>query len=188
MDTELPVLASPRLILRLATPADIPEILCYYRDNQAYLEPFEPTREEGFYSEVYWDWIVRDRVTEFWADRSFKLFLFKQELPQQVIGAINFSHFVRGIAQSCLLGYSLAENEQGKGYMTEGLQVAIAYIFDELRFHRIMAAYMPHNRRSGNVLKRLGFVFEGYALDYLMIQDVWQDHVLASLVNQNWQA
>ncbi|MEC4867810.1 MAG: hypothetical protein SAJ11_17195 [Jaaginema sp. PMC 1078.18] len=51
-----------------------------------------------------------------------------------------------------------------------------------------MAAYMPHNRRSGSVLKRLDFVIEGYALDYLMIQDVWQDHILTSLINKDWHS
>jgi ribosomal-protein-alanine N-acetyltransferase len=65
MDAALPMLNSERLVLRLATPEDIPEIIRYYRDNQAYLEPFEPSRDEGFYSEMYWDWIVRDRVTDF---------------------------------------------------------------------------------------------------------------------------
>lgn len=187
-DVKLPVLYSSRLILRLAMPQDIPEIIGYYQENRAYLEPFEPKRDRGFYSEVYWDWVVRDRITDFWADRSFKLFLFKQELPQKIIGSVNFSEFIRGIAQSCILGYSLADREQQKGYMTEALQVAIAYIFEELNFHRIMAAYMPHNRRSGNVLRRLGFMVEGYAYDYLMIQDVWQDHILTSLINDRWQA
>ncbi len=85
------------------------------------------------------------------------------------------------------MGYSLAETEQSKGYMTEALQAAIQYVFQELNMHRIMANYMPHNQRSGNVLKRLGFVVEGYARDYLLIKGQWQDHILTSLTNPNWQ-
>jgi ribosomal-protein-alanine N-acetyltransferase len=72
--------------------------------------------------------------------------------------------------------------------MTEALQVAIAYVFDELKMHRIMASYLPHNQRSGRLLKRLGFVVEGYARDYLMINGQWQDHILTSLVNHNWKS
>jgi ribosomal-protein-alanine N-acetyltransferase len=124
----------------------------------------------------------------FFADRSLKLFIFNQNYPDRIIGSVNFANFIRGVFQSCLLGYNLAENEQGQGYMTEALRVAIAYVFEELNFHRVMAAYLPHNRRSGNVLKRLGFKVEGYAYDYLMIDRVWQDHVLTSLINPNWQA
>jgi ribosomal-protein-alanine N-acetyltransferase len=36
-----------------------------------------------------------------------------------------FNNFVRGAAQFCYLSYSLAEIEQGKGYMAEALQAAI---------------------------------------------------------------
>lgn len=37
------------------------------------------------------------------------------------------------------------------------------------------------------LLKRLGFVVEGYARDYLMINGLWQDHILTSLVDQWWK-
>ena len=46
---------------------------------------------------------------------------------------------------------------------------------------------MPHILSSGNLLKRLGFVVEGYARDYLMINNQWQDHVLTSLINSQWE-
>ena len=72
--------------------------------------------------------------------------------------------------------------------MTEGLKAATQYLFQELNFHRVMANYMPHNRRSCNVLKRLGFVIEGYARDYLLINGQWEDHIMTSLTNPNWQA
>jgi ribosomal-protein-alanine N-acetyltransferase len=52
--------------------------------------------------------------------------------------------------------------------------------------HRITASYLPHNQRSGKLLKRLGFVVEGYAYDYIMINGKWEDHILTSLVNPNW--
>jgi len=54
------------------------------------------------------------------------------------------------------------------------------------RMHRIMANYMPHNARSGDLLARLGFQKEGYAKDYLLIDGRWQDHVLTSLTAPDW--
>lgn len=50
-----------------------------------------------------------------------------------------------------------------------------------------MAAYLPHNQRSAKLLKRLGFVVEGYACDYLTIDGQWEDHILTSLTNCNWK-
>ena len=84
--------------------------------------------------------------------------------------------------------YTLAEASQGKGYMTEALKVAISYVFTELNMHRIMASYIPHNQRSGMLLKRLKFVVEGYARDYLTIDGQWQDRILTSLINHNWKS
>ncbi len=48
--------------------------------------------------------------------------------------------------------------------------------------------YLPHNQRSGKLLKRLGFVAEGYARDYLMINGQWEDRILTSLINPNWKS
>jgi ribosomal-protein-alanine N-acetyltransferase len=85
------------------------------------------------------------------------------------------------------VGYSLAESKQGNGYMSEAVSLCVEYIFDELNFHRIVANYMPRNQRSGNLLKKLGFVVEGYARDYLLINGKWEDHILTSLINTHWQ-
>lgn len=85
------------------------------------------------------------------------------------------------------MGYSLAAAQQGKAYMSEALKLAIAYVFTQLNMHRIMAAYLPHHQRSAKLLKRLGFVVEGYACDYLTIDGRWQDHILTSLTNRNWK-
>jgi ribosomal-protein-alanine N-acetyltransferase len=70
--------------------------------------------------------------------------------------------------------------------MQEAMEVAITYVFQNLNMHRIMANYMPHNRRSGNLLRKLGFVVEGYARDYLMINGKWEDHILTSLINDSF--
>ena len=71
--------------------------------------------------------------------------------------------------------------------MTRSLTLATQYMFKQQNMHRIMASYMPHNQASEAVLKRLGFVEEGFAKDYLLINGQWQDHKLTSLVNPNWQ-
>jgi len=51
----------------------------------------------------------------------------------------------------------------------------------------VMANFMPHNTRSNAVLRRLGFIVEGYARDYLFVNGTWRDHVLTSLTNQDWK-
>jgi [ribosomal protein S5]-alanine N-acetyltransferase len=188
MKSELPIITSDRLFLRIGIQEDIPQILKYFKENREYLTPFYPAWGESFFTKEYWQYQVEGNFLEFINDHSLKLFISHKKNPTKIIGTVNFSNFVRGAAHFCFVGYSLAQAEQGKGYMTESLKVATDYVFRELNMHRIMANYMPHNQRSGNVLKRLGFVVEGYARDYLMINGQWQDHILTSLTNTHWQA
>ena len=108
-----------------------------------------------------------------------RLFMF---LGERVIGSVSFTNVSRGALQGCWLGYSLDGREQGNGYMTEALRAAIPHAFRVLKLHRIMAGYMPRNRRSARVLRRLGFRVEGRARQYLLIAGRWEDHVLTSLV------
>jgi [ribosomal protein S5]-alanine N-acetyltransferase len=182
---KLPLIVSDRLFLRMGTVEDIPQIIKFYTDNKIYLTPFYPAWYVNFFTEEYWQIQVEVNIQQFINDLSLKLFIFRKTNPTIIIGTLNFQNFVRSAAQYCTVGYSLAEVEQGKGYMKEAMQAAIKYVFQELNLHRIMANYMPHNQRSGNLLKRLGFVVEGYARDYLLINGKWEDHILTSLINSN---
>ena len=176
-------LKSSRLILRHGQPKDIPAILAYYRDNQEHLAPFEPLKPSAFYTRGYWEASLNERLLDTQEGRSLRLFIFLREQPDVLIGTLNFNNYVRGVFQSCMLGYSLSEKAQGHGYMNEALQTGIRHVFESVKLHRIGANYLPHNQRSASLLKRLGFSVDGYARDYLYIAGQWQDHILTSLVN-----
>jgi ribosomal-protein-alanine N-acetyltransferase len=177
-----------RLLLRVRIPEDIPQIIQYFTINKAYLTPFSPTWGDGFFTAEYWQYQIEQYHLELIHGCALRLFIYHQINRTKIIGVVNFSSFVRGAANFCNVGYSLAETAQSHGYMTEPLQASTEYIFQELNFHRIMANYMPHNRRSGNMLKKkIGFVIEGYARDYILINSKWEDHIFTSLTNYNWK-
>ncbi len=69
-----------------------------------------------------------------------------------------------------------------KELMREALTGAIGYVFERYGLHRIMANHMPANRRSGQLLARLGFEVEGRARAYLKINGAREDHVLTALI------
>lgn len=184
----LPALESERLIIRFGAIEDIPSIIAYYRDNKTHLQPFEPLKSGNFYTPEFWQERIKHNEQEFLGDRSARFFIFKKSEPQRVIGTANLTNFVRGVFHACHLGYSLAENAQGQGFMTEALRQVCDFAFGTLNLHRMMANYMPHNGRSAVLLRRLGFRVEGYAYDYLQINGRWEDHILTSLVNPNWHS
>lgn len=115
-----------------------------------------------------------------------RFFIRIKEKPDQIIGLCNFTQIFYGPFQACYLGYKIDREYEGKGLMFEALQASIRYIFEEVGLHRIMACYMPSNLRSAKLLQRLGFVVEGYARNYLLINNRWEDHVLTALSIEDW--
>ena len=62
--------------------------------------------------------------------------------------------------------------------MTRGVALIMPFCFDVLQLHRIEAACLPSNEPSIRILRRNGFIQEGYARRYLHINGQWQDHLL----------
>ena len=181
-----PVLRTERLVLRLAETRDTPAIVRFFTENREHLAPSRPRMEPEFFTPEFWRTQVFAARAEFDGDRSLRLFVFEHD-ADEVVGTLNFTSFVRGAAQFCMVGYGLARDREGRGYMTEALRAALAYVFGELNMHRVQANYVPRNERSGRVLRRLGFVVEGYARDYLYLDGQWEDHILTSLTNPDWK-
>lgn len=154
----------------------------FRQENRFFLEPWEPKRPAEFFTVPFWYSQSRASQREFREGMSLSLTVFSRD-EQEILGVCNYTNIVRGTFQACHLGYALAEKHQGKGIMFEALGLGNRYVFEELGLNRIMANYLPWNDRSGKLLARLGFVTEGRARRFLMINDKWEDHILTSLLN-----
>ena len=93
-----------------------------------------------------------------------------------IAGVINLNNIIRGSFLSASLGYYAMARHAGQGYMQEGLELVKDYAFRQLGLHRIEANIQPSNRRSINLVKRCGFVREGYSRAFLHIEGAWRDH------------
>jgi [ribosomal protein S5]-alanine N-acetyltransferase len=177
------LIETERLTVRLPQAADVPGIVSYYGNNRDHLQPFSPTFAPDFLDETMWQEQVRMRTHEHAAGESFRAFVFLSSNPDGIVGNLNLTQVHRGALQSCVLGYNLARDQQGKGYMTEAVNGAVAFAFEKWRLHRVTANHMPRNDRSAAVLRRCGFQVEGLAPAYLLINGRWEDHVLTAIVN-----
>ncbi|HGJ5858921.1 MAG TPA: ribosomal protein S5-alanine N-acetyltransferase [Arsenophonus nasoniae] len=175
-----------RLIIRLACETDANRLVNYYCQNENFLKPWEPIRDSSYYQLSAWSKRLHI-MAEMHRRKSAFHFLLLEKCETEVIGVINFSNVIRGAFQACYLGYSMCEIWQGKGLMYEALIPTIHFMQYQQQMHRIMANYMPHNHRSGNLLKRIGFRPEGYAKAYLQINGEWRDHILMSLITKSNQ-
>ncbi len=157
----------------------------YYQANESHLKKWSPSVPITHHSLTSWALRLAEREQDFEGGNSAH-FIGTNESASLVIGTCSISNIVRGVFQSCHIGYSIDRKFEGQGKMKEIVQHAIRYAFIDLKLHRILANYMPENERSAALLKSLGFEREGYAKRYLKIDGKWEDHVLNSLINSDY--
>lgn len=175
------------IIVRTAVPSDARLISRYFTRNRAYLKEWEPRREDIFFEEQGWAQRLIKLNELHKMALGFYLLIIHAE-SGDMLGTISFSNLSRFPLHACNVGYSLDKEQQGKGIMTRAMRLACGYMFRIQNLHRIMASYMPRNKRSEAVLNKLGFQQEGMARDYLLINGHWEDHNLTSLINPDWKA
>lgn len=173
-----------KLILKVLDTRDVKQVLDYYVRNEGFLEEWEAQKSEEFYTTACQEKLLAGDLADFNTNTSLRLWIFKKEDADRVIGSLSFSNIVRGVFLSCFLGYKLDKDEINKGYMTEAVRKGIAIMFGDYGLHRIEANIMPKNVRSLKVTEKLGFYNEGIARNYLKINGKWEDHVHMVLLNE----
>jgi ribosomal-protein-alanine N-acetyltransferase len=166
-----------RLLLCLLGPESAAAVRDYGRRSASFHRPFDPLRPADFWELP----VVADRlacqVLEAEQDRSLCLFIAAKSDPDRVFGAINLRNIIRGAMMGATLGYGLAPDALGQGYMTESVKRIADIAFQELALHRVEVNIMPRNAPSLAVAERAGFVREGLSPRYLQIAGRWEDHV-----------
>jgi [ribosomal protein S5]-alanine N-acetyltransferase len=176
-------LETERLILSLPQLELAPHMVTFLERNRDHLAPWRPPEPEGLYTTAYWATQIPSLHDSFASGSGVRLWIRPKIATKQIIGSIGFTQIFRGPFASCILGYQLDHEFEGKGMMREALETAIAYMFNEQKLHRVAANYRPENVRSGRLLARLGFRIEGFAKNYLFIDGDWRDHVLTAQTN-----
>jgi len=86
------------------------------------------------------------------------------------------------------IGYALARQHWGNGYMDEALQALIKYAFQVLHFRRLEADVDPRNLHSIRTLERLGFQREGFLRERWCVSGEVQDTLFYGLLSREWEA
>lgn len=171
------------IAIRPLEPGDAGALLEIRSRTRAFLEPWEPVREERFYTPAGQEEGIRALL----AQRDAGLALpFTIVEDGAVAGAVNLSGIVRGVFENAYLGYWIDEERGGRGVATEAVRRAVAHAFGPAGLHRVQAAVIPRNAASIRVLEKAGFREEGLALRYLRIAGVWEDHRLFALTAEEW--
>jgi ribosomal-protein-alanine N-acetyltransferase len=169
------------IYIRQLDASDATALLELQINNKEFFQTYTPTRIEGFYTIEGQTKAIEANIAKSESGSSYSFGIFLNE-TDQLIGNVALTEILRGPLQSCYIGYSMDQQQNGKGYMTEAVMLAVDFAFKELKLHRIEAGVMPHNIRSMKVLEKAGFHKEGIAIKNVKINGKWEDHQVLAIV------
>lgn len=168
--------------VRLASEDDAATLAELLRVNRDFLTPWEPAREDEFFTEKHQRRALVQARSQHRAGTTVPYVILDDEA---VVGRITVNDIVRGAFQSAHLGYWVDQAHNGRGVATAAVAAVLRTAFDELGLHRLQADTLVHNVGSQRVLARNGFSRIGLAPRYLRIAGQWQDCVLHQRLDEH---
>lgn len=103
-----------------------------------------------------------------------------------LIGDVAFQ-IIKDSHRQAEIGMTLAASHHGKGYGTEAVTNLVAYLFDELQVHRIIANCDPENLPAHRLLERVGFRREGCFVESLWYKGYWASELWFAILEREWK-
>lgn len=175
----------PRVFLRRPRLSDFEEYRELRRVSADFHRPWEPIPPAG--SDPLGPDSFARYVGEAESEHRLRTLICARE-DNGIVGAMNWNEIVRGPLQSAYLGYWIGAPFARRGYMREGLRLALRHSFEELELHRVEANVRPENAASIALVRRAGFRLEGYSPRYLEIAGEWCDHERWAILVDDWRA
>ncbi|KYF92333.1 hypothetical protein BE17_36195 [Sorangium cellulosum] len=166
---ELPLLETPRLILRAFAPGDARRTSFLMDDEEVALNSFGvagPLDEE-----LTAQWI-EEHQAQFNEEMLMNLAIVLRE-DDEVIGAIHLE--IDPHNDSGEIGYWLGRPYRGRGYATEAARRVVQYGFQDMALQRIYAMHLQRNVAAGRVLQKLCMTHEGCLRRHVKVQGQYEN-------------
>src|SRR5689334_19662622 len=136
---------TPQVHVRPLTAADSTPLAALYRTNRDYLAPFEPLRDEAFFTADGQAARITDLLTEHAHGRAYPYVI---EVGGRLAGRITITNVARGPFCSGSLGYWVAADQTGRGAATAAVREVLTDCFNRHGLHRVEAATLVDNHAS----------------------------------------
>ncbi|MBS0186649.1 MAG: GNAT family N-acetyltransferase [Planctomycetes bacterium] len=173
--------SGPLVYLRRPRAEDRPEWIALRESSLDHLLRWEPRQKIRSEAER-WETFFGTSDSE-----ERKRFLIFRHEDGAMVGYVGLNGIRHGALLGCDLGYWIGRPFTRRGYMTEGLLLAIRHAFQQLKLHRVEANIQPVNAASIGVVKKAGLRFEGVALRFLQIDGKWCDHERWAMTVEEWK-
>lgn len=177
--TPFPDLYTPRLHLRRLTPDDANEIFFLRTDKevQRYIDRPKPQSLDETIKYI-------NDINALLDNNESILWGISFGTDPTVIGYICLFH-VEIENCRCEVGYLLHTDQHKKGLMKEALAAVLAYGFDIMQLHSIVASINPGNVASIALLRRVGFTQEAYFKENFFYNGKFLDTAIFTIFNSS---
>jgi ribosomal-protein-alanine N-acetyltransferase len=166
-------------VIRPPTSRDCAEFLSAVRRSRAlhgsWITPKAKTPKE-----------FADYLKRFSEDRHYGFLVIHRD-SGGIAGVININDVVRGNFQSASLGYYAFLPYAGCGLMREAMMLVLKRAFVKLKLHRLEANIQPDNKSSIALVKKCGFVPEGFSRRFVKVRGRWKDHERWTILAENFK-
>ena len=181
MDSKtLPIITTPRVILRWISEDDIDSLYEIFSDPQVmrYWSTAPLSNREAAAD------LQREVAAGNESEKMFKWGLALRNSNTLVGTTTLFNlNLENGRAE---LGYALGRGYWGKGYMNEALKALVSHCFEVMGLRRLEADVDPRNAASIHTLERLGFQREGFLRERWHVNGEIQDALFYGLLRREW--
>jgi len=152
---EVPILETPRLLMRGHRPEDLEQAVELWSDPEVvrFVGGKPLTREEV--------WARMLRHVGHWTWMSYGLWVVEEKTTNQFIGEVGFANHKRDTQPSFIgepeLGWVLATRFHGKGYATEAVRAAVEWGSQRFSARRTICMIHPENTPSLRVAEKCSF-------------------------------
>ena len=176
-----PILETERLRLRQLEPKDAERMYANFTDEEVLryfgMEPLKSIEEARE--------MIASRETAFNENRSIRWGI-TDKATGRLLGTCGFHSWDKEDLR-VEIGYELAREHWGQGYMTEALRPVLAYGFAQMQVNRIEALIDARNTSSRKLAERLGLQFEGVLRQYLVMRGVPTDTAVYAILREDVQ-
>lgn len=172
-----------RLVARAFTPADVDAFAAYRGDP-------EVARYQS------WENFTLDDARAFVASLQggrpgrpgdwFQIAL-ESRTDGVLVGDLAF-HIDEDEPRQAEIGFTLAPEQQGRGYGTEAVAALLDWAFPGFGLHRVVAVADVLNSASSALLERLGFRREAHLVENVFFKGAWGSEYQYAVLEREWSA
>ncbi|MEN0002913.1 MAG: GNAT family protein [Bacteroidota bacterium] len=166
-----PSLSTERLVLNQPQVKDIPSIVQHVGNPNVSFNLLNVPHPYHELDAVFWI----NQANQSFKDGSKYVFAIRLKKNLELIGGMGLH--VNKKHKRAELGYWLQEESWGQGLTTEAATAVIAFGFETLQLHKVMAIHVTSNPASGRVMQKIGMRKEGELKGHIQKNGVYQDIV-----------